>query len=83
MAGIKRMGLENLITEVISEDTMIPAIGQGAIGIETRVDDEFINEIIKPLNHEDTAICVTCRKSFSVASWREAVRCLLHVMQKY
>lgn len=64
MAGIKRMGLENLITEVISEDTMIPAIGQGAIGIETRVDDEFINEIIKPLNHEDTAICVRAERAF-------------------
>ncbi|HHW20075.1 MAG TPA: hydroxymethylbilane synthase [Thermodesulfovibrio thiophilus] len=64
MAGIKRMGLENLITEVISEDTMIPAIGQGAIGIETRVDDEFINEIIKPLNHEDTAICVLAERAF-------------------
>ncbi len=64
MAGIKRMGLENLIAEVISEDTMIPAIGQGAIGIETRVDDEFINEIIKPLNHEDTAICVLAERAF-------------------
>lgn len=64
MAGLKRMGFENMVTELMPEDLMIPAIGQGAIGIETRVDDDFINEIIKPLNHEETAICVLSERAF-------------------
>lgn len=64
MAGIKRMGLESNVTETIPEEIMIPAIGQGAIGIETRLDDDFINEIIKPLNHQETSICVLSERAF-------------------
>lgn len=64
MAGLKRMGLEDMVTETISEEVIIPAVGQGAIGIETRVDDDFINDLIKPLNHEDTSICVLAERAF-------------------
>jgi len=63
-AGLKRLGLENRITEVIPFDLSLPAIGQGAIGIECRVDDEFINDIIKPLNHLNTSICVRSERAF-------------------
>lgn len=64
MAAIKRMEYDNFVTEIFSEDTMIPAIGQGAIGIETRIDDYFINDLVKPLNHYDTAICVSAERAF-------------------
>ncbi|MCS7163977.1 MAG: hydroxymethylbilane synthase [Thermodesulfovibrio sp.] len=64
MAGLKRMGFEDMVTETISEEVIIPAVGQGAIGIETRVDDDFINDLIKPLNHEDTSICVLAERAF-------------------
>jgi len=64
MAGLKRMGFEDLVTECIPEDLMIPAIGQGAIGIETRVDDYFVNETVKSLNHEETALCVLSERAF-------------------
>lgn len=64
MAGLKRMGFESIVTEIISEDLMIPAIGQGAIGIETRIDDDFVNELIKPLNHEETAVCILAERAF-------------------
>lgn len=64
MAGIIRMGFEDTVTETLSEDVMIPAIGQGAIGIETRLNDDFVNEIIKPLNHDKTAICVLSERAF-------------------
>ncbi len=64
MAGLKRMGFEHMVTELLSEDLMIPAIGQGAIGIETRIDDDFVNELLKPLNHEETAICVLAERAF-------------------
>jgi len=64
MAGIIRMGFEDTVTETLSEDVMIPAIGQGAIGIETRLNDDFVNEITKPLNHDKTAICVLSERAF-------------------
>ncbi|MCX8034101.1 MAG: hydroxymethylbilane synthase [Thermodesulfovibrio sp.] len=64
MAGVKRMGYENIMTEIFSHDKMIPAIGQGAIGIETRIDDEFVNDLVKPLNHLNTYICVIAERAF-------------------
>lgn len=63
-AGLKRMGFEEVITQFFNDDIMIPAIGQGAIGIETRVDDSYINELIKPLHHFETALCVSAERAF-------------------
>ncbi len=57
-AGVKRLGWAERITETIEPEVSLPAIGQGAIGIECRVDDAFINNLIAPLNHEETSICV-------------------------
>ncbi|MDH5767678.1 MAG: hydroxymethylbilane synthase [Nitrospirota bacterium] len=64
VAGIKRLGLQNRITEILSPELCLPAIGQGAIGIECRKDDEFINNIIKPLNHKETSVCVSAERAF-------------------
>ncbi len=64
MAGVKRMGYGNIVTEIFSDETMIPAIGQGAIGIETRVDDDFVNDLIKPLNHDNTVTCIVAERAF-------------------
>ncbi len=63
-AGIKRLGHKDRITEYLSTDISLPAIGQGAIGIECRVDDEFINSIISGLNHSETAVCVKAERAF-------------------
>jgi len=63
-AGVKRLGLSGRITEILPIDVSLPAIGQGAIGIECRIDDEFINNLIAPLNHPETAICVKAERSF-------------------
>lgn len=63
-AGLKRMELQNIVTEIISEDIIIPAIGQGAIGIETRIDDEYINELLKPLKDPITTLCVNAERAF-------------------
>ena len=57
-AGVKRLGWAERITETIEPEVSLPAIGQGAIGIECRVDDDFINNLIAPLNHTETSICV-------------------------
>lgn len=62
-AGVKRLGWAERITEVIEPEVSLPAIGQGAIGIECRVDDEFINKLIAPLNHSETSICVRAERA--------------------
>jgi len=63
-AGLKRLGLTEHVKEVIPESVSTPAIGQGALGIECRVDDKDTNELLSVLNHEDTNYCVTAERSF-------------------
>lgn len=63
-AGIKRLGHEARITEKISTEISLPAIGQGAVGIECREDDAFINDLLARLNHEETWICVSAERAF-------------------
>jgi hydroxymethylbilane synthase len=63
-AGVKRLGWEKRITEILSPEISLPAIGQGAVGIECRIDDEFINSIIASLNHNETFICVKAERAF-------------------
>lgn len=55
-AGLLRLGFEDRITDIISTKQSLPAIGQGAIGIECRSDDEYVNALLAPLNHPDTAL---------------------------
>ena len=62
-AGVKRLGWANRITEIIEPEISLPAIGQGAIGIECRTDDEFINKLIFPLNHPETSVCVRAERA--------------------
>ncbi len=62
-AGVKRLGWQQRITEVIEPQTSLPAIGQGAVGIECRINDEFINKLIAPLNHKETSICVRAERA--------------------
>ena len=63
-AGVKRLGLEKRITEILPFEISLPAIGQGAVGIECRIDDEFINKVIAPLDHPETAVCVKAERAF-------------------
>ena len=63
-AGIRRMGWTDKITEYISTEVCLPAIGQGAVGVETRVDDETINGLVSRLNHEPTSIAVRAERAF-------------------
>lgn len=54
-AGLMRLGFEQRIRQRLSPEESLPAIGQGAIGIECRVDDGRINALITPLHHAETA----------------------------
>jgi hydroxymethylbilane synthase len=53
-AGVMRLGLEDRISERIPTDIILPAIGQGAIGIQMRAEDNDVMEIVASLNHETT-----------------------------
>ena len=62
-AGLNRLGWANRITEEISHDILLPAMGQGALGIETRLDDTMIYDFISTLNHEQTHYAVSAERS--------------------
>ena len=64
-AGLKRLGLEQQITQQLSPEDMLPAIGQGAIGIESRVDDEQLNQWLQHINHPETAIRVAAERGLN------------------
>lgn len=64
-AGLHRLGLADRIGELLATDIMIPAIGQGAIGIECRENDEVIEALIAPLNDSQTATCVRAERAMN------------------
>ncbi|MBT3015213.1 MAG: hydroxymethylbilane synthase [Candidatus Thiodiazotropha endolucinida] len=64
-AGLKRLGFEDRITALIGPEQSLPAIGQGAVGIECRVDDPRVNDLITPLHHVETAYCVGAERAMN------------------
>ncbi len=64
-AGLKRLGMGDRIRQSLPTEISLPACGQGAIGIECRVDDVEINEMLKALHHEETALCVTAERAMN------------------
>ena len=64
MAGVKRLGFESRITEIIPVEISLPAIGQGALGIETRKGDKDVEERIHFLNDLPSAIAVSAERAF-------------------
>ena len=64
-AGIKRLGLEEEISSYMGIKKWIPAIGQGAIGIETKKNNKQINDLIYKLNHKETSLCVNAERQIS------------------
>jgi hydroxymethylbilane synthase len=63
-AGLRRLGLAHRIREVISEETILPAIGQGALGLEVRRQDERTISLLRMLNHEETELAVGAERAF-------------------
>jgi len=64
-AGLKRLGFEDRIITALDPGFSLPAIGQGAVGIECRSDDAFINELIAPLNHAVTRTRVLAERAMN------------------
>ncbi|NQT55113.1 MAG: hydroxymethylbilane synthase, partial [Desulfobacteraceae bacterium] len=63
-AGIKRLGLATNITQVISPEQILPAIGQGALGLEVRRDDENTINLLDFLNHKKTEVTIRAERAF-------------------
>jgi hydroxymethylbilane synthase len=62
-AGVRRMGLEDRVTEYLPPDVMLPAVGQGALGIEC-CQEGAVNELIAFLNHPESAMAVEGERAF-------------------
>ena len=63
MAGVNRLGLASRVTQVLGEDFMLPAVGQGALGIETRADDAETQRLVASLDDTDSRVCVTAERA--------------------
>jgi hydroxymethylbilane synthase len=63
-AGLNRLGLQNEITSAIEIEDMLPALGQGAIGVEMRADDHLLRGTVNNINDEATAIAIACERAF-------------------
>ena len=64
VAGLKRLGFADRITEVLPREIVLPAVGQGALAIETREDDCEVRNLIAFLNNEATVACARAERAF-------------------
>lgn len=65
VAGLQRLGFNDRVRSQLSTEVSLPAIGQGAIGIECRENDAEIEALIAPLNHAETHLCVTAERAIT------------------
>ncbi|CAM4163277.1 hydroxymethylbilane synthase [Acinetobacter pragensis] len=64
-AGLKRLGLAQRIRHTLLPEVSLPAVGQGALGLECREDDQQVLDLILPLMHADSNACVRAERAFN------------------
>lgn len=64
-AGLKRLGLQERIRHTIEPELSLPAVGQGALGLECREHDQAVLDLIMPLLHVETDVCVRAERAFN------------------
>ena len=64
LAGMKRLGLTQHATKIMSTDEFLPAVGQGAIGIEARANDTRTREALARIDHADTFAALSAERAF-------------------
>lgn len=64
-AGLKRLGLSERIRHCLTPDISLPAVGQGALGLECRATDSEVLALIQPLLHQETDVCVRAERAFN------------------
>jgi hydroxymethylbilane synthase len=63
-AGLKRLGLDGKVTEVVEPEVSLPAVGQGVLAIESRTDDAGLRELLAKLEHGPTRLAVAAERAF-------------------
>jgi hydroxymethylbilane synthase len=66
-AGLMRLGLADRVTELLEPERCLPAIGQGALAIETRADDPHVAELVRALAHEQSELAVAAERGVMLA----------------
>ncbi len=64
-AGLKRLKMNDRIRSEIAPEVSLPAVGQGAVGIECRLNDQRVRDLLAPLNHQPTATRVLCERAMN------------------
>ena len=64
LAGLRRLGLAGRAHRVLSVEECVPAVGQGALGLETRADDSALKALLAPLDHHETRVAVEAERAY-------------------
>jgi len=64
LAGLRRLGLVDHVTALLDIDTFLPAVGQGAVTIEARIDDARTRDLLAKIDHADTSVALACERAF-------------------
>jgi hydroxymethylbilane synthase len=64
MAGLARLGLTDRASQVFTVDEMVPAVGQGALALQVRADDEEVTSVVSTLDNPATRACVIAERAF-------------------
>jgi hydroxymethylbilane synthase len=67
LCGLERLGKATAVTEILSPERMLPAVGQGALAIESRADDTAVKDLLAPLHDSDSAACVAAERAMLAA----------------
>jgi hydroxymethylbilane synthase len=63
-AGVKRLGLESVVADLIPEEILVPAVAQGVVAVETRQDDFSVHEIVSAIDHKASRITTIQERAF-------------------
>lgn len=64
LAGLRRLGLTDRAHRALSVEECVPAVGQGALGLEARSDDSKMRDLLAPLNHYETCVAIEAERAF-------------------
>lgn len=84
-AGVKRLGFDHFISEIIETDKIMPAVGQGAVAIEIRADDIRTSKLLRQINDENCCLETTAERAFLAelgGGCQVPVACLARVVEK-
>jgi hydroxymethylbilane synthase len=64
MAGVRRLGRQEEITEILPVEVSLPAVGQGALGLEIRAADQDMHDLVGPMNHRSSVLTIAAERAF-------------------